>query len=220
MASEETTIDLNNQQSALPPLEYYLVDHFLSDEECDALIAASKPGLQVSMVWDIASGTSIVDKYRKSEQMWWQMQGSELVKKIEQKVAEFTKLPFTHGEGLQVVHYNVGGYYKKHFDYFDPNFEGNKSQIADGGQRLWTCLIYLNTVEEGGETFFPKAKIKVKPIKGRAIIWRNVYSETDHTPNPMTFHSAEPVVKGEKWIATKWVRASVRSEAKTFGFAK
>ena len=57
----------------------------------------------------------------------------------------------------------------------------------------------------GGETNFPYAELKVEPSVGKAIIWHNV--DEQGNVDTSTFHEATPVIEGEKWIATKWLRA-------------
>ena len=53
-------------------------------------------------------------------------------------VSELT-LQFTeHGEGLQVLHYEVGKKYDAHYDYFLDEFN-----TKNGGQRMATLLMYL-----------------------------------------------------------------------------
>lgn len=43
-----------------------------------------------------------------------------------------------HGEGLQVLHYEVGQKYEPHYDYFLDDFN-----TKNGGQRIATLLMYL-----------------------------------------------------------------------------
>jgi hypothetical protein len=43
-----------------------------------------------------------------------------------------------NGEGLQVLHYEVGQKYEPHFDYFLDEFN-----TKNGGQRMATILMYL-----------------------------------------------------------------------------
>lgn len=43
-----------------------------------------------------------------------------------------------HGEGLQVLHYEVGQKYEPHFDYFMDEYN-----TKNGGQRIATLLMYL-----------------------------------------------------------------------------
>jgi hypothetical protein len=62
--------------------------------------------------------------------------------------------------------------------------------------RVLSYIIYLNTVEEGGETEFLYQSQRVKPVKGRIVIW------------PANFpyvHRGNPPLKGEKYILTSWI---------------
>lgn len=43
-----------------------------------------------------------------------------------------------HGEGLQVLHYEVGQKYEAHYDYFLDEYN-----TKNGGQRTATVLMYL-----------------------------------------------------------------------------
>ena len=46
-------------------------------------------------------------------------------------------------------------------------------------QRALAWMVYLNDVEEGGETEFLYQQLKIKPSKGRVVIWpRTIYSPT------------------------------------------
>ncbi|MBA0672429.1 hypothetical protein Goklo_024741, partial [Gossypium klotzschianum] len=67
-----------------------------------------------------------------------------------------------HGEGLQVLHYEVGQKYEPHFDYFVDEYN-----TRHGGQRMATMLLYL-----GGETIFPNAKGNIS-----AVPWWDELSE-------------------------------------------
>jgi len=62
--------------------------------------------------------------------------------------------------------------------------------------------MYLNDVESGGATTFPDVGLRVLPIRGNAAFF------SYDRPHPMTRtqHAGAPVVSGEKWIATKWLR--------------
>lgn len=104
------------------------------------------------------------------------------------------------GQGLQVLNYGIGEQYKSHFDFFPRN----KVDINKGGQRIGTFLIYLNDVTSGGETVFPKIGLSVVPKKGTAIYFHdaNALGQLEQ----MSLHKSVPVIKGEKWVATKWIR--------------
>ena len=65
-------------------------------------------------------------------------------------------------------------------------------------------MIYLNDVEEGGETDFSEINTTFSPKKGMAIVWKN--SNGTGTENPASLHAGMPVIKGRKMIITKWYR--------------
>ena len=62
--------------------------------------------------------------------------------------------------------------------------------------RAFVFSIYLNDVKEGGETEFLHFSKRVKPKKGRIIIW----------PAGMPYvHRGNPPISGEKYILTSWM---------------
>ena len=105
---------------------------------------------------------------------------------------------------MHVLHYAVDQEYKAHHDYFKFDKPGREKAFKTGGQRIATVLMYLADVDEGGETAFPKVKISVKPKKGDAILFYNVTPEGEL--DTKTLHGSLPVVSGEKWTCTKWLR--------------
>ena len=112
--------------------------------------------------------------------------------------------PVENGEGLQILHYRKGGEYRPHFDYFPPEDPGSQAHLKRGGQRVSTMVIYLSAVEDGGGTNFPEIGLTGIPKKGSAVYFE--YCNQDGAIDPLTLHAGMPVLAGEKWIATKWVR--------------
>lgn len=185
-------------------MRFELIDDFLNSNYITAIIEMARPRLTESLVWDPATGLQKKDPYRVSEQMFFQPGENALIAEIERGIADVTELPLQNGEGIQVLHYGPGGYYKPHYDYFDPEFEGNRAALVRGGQRKATFMCYLVEPDEGGGTSFPEIGFTAKPIRGRAIFWRNL--KPDGSLDPTTLHAAEPVVRGEKWAMQKWFR--------------
>ncbi|MFB6466834.1 2OG-Fe(II) oxygenase [Cytobacillus sp. Hz8] len=181
------------------PFITYL-DNFLSDAECDELISLSNERLQPSKIIDSFTGKEKQVPGRTSAGTYFHVNENAFIAKIEQRIMEITDHPVLHGEGLQVLHYQIGEEYKPHFDYFPPN----KVDENKGGQRIGTMLMYLNDVETGGETVFPKLGLAVTPKKGSAVYFHygNHLGQVDR----MSVHSSIPVKAGEKWVATKWIR--------------
>ena len=70
--------------------------------------------------------------------------------------------------------------------------------------RCATALLYLNDGFEGGATSFPKLGITVWPRQGDIL-----YFEYDEETYELAMHAGEPVIKGEKRIASLWIRTDV-----------
>lgn len=185
--------------------EIILFGNFLSDEECNSLIELSKARLVESKVIDSATGGDIKHEARTSNNSFFQYGETELLKTIENRIAQLLNIPMENGEALQVLNYSPGKEYKAHFDYFSPK-NAESIHMKKGGQRVGTFIMYLNDVEEGGETSFPELNIKICPKKGNALFFSYCNDKTQ--TDKRTLHAGNPVIVGSKWISTKWLRQS------------
>jgi len=176
--------------------------NLLSDEECQAMIAAaqSKGMVRSNVISD--SGGQERHAERTSEGMYFQRGETDLVRRVEARIARLLRWPVDNGEGLQILHYLPGAEYKPHYDYFLPHLPGTPRHTASGGQRVGTLILYLNDVDAGGATVFPDVQLSVLPRRGHALFFG--YNQPD--PATRSLHGGTPVVTGEKWIATKWLR--------------
>ena len=68
-----------------------------------------------------------------------------------------------------------------------------------------TIYLYLNDVEAGGETNFPRLDLTVQPKVGRALVWPSVFDENPHAADYRTQHQALPVKEGIKYGANAWL---------------
>lgn len=177
----------------------------LSDDECDALIALSRPRLVRSETVDNATGGSEVNAARTSDGMFFERGETPLIERIERRIAELVRWPLENGEGLQILRYRPGAEYRPHHDYFDPVHPGTARILQRGGQRVGTIVMYLNTPEGGGATTFPEVGLEVAPVRGNAVF----FSYDRAHPATKTLHGGAPVLAGEKWVATKWLRQGV-----------
>ncbi|XP_021773888.1 probable prolyl 4-hydroxylase 4 [Chenopodium quinoa] len=198
----------------------FVYEKFLTDEECDHLISIAKKELKRSAVADNESGDSQFSEVRTSSGAFISNAKDDIVEHIEQKLAVWTFLPQENGEDIQVLRYEEGQKYEAHYDYFV-----DKVNIARGGHRYATVLMYLSDVMKGGETVFPNAElserqkaaiaanddlsecgkkgIAVKPKKGDALLFFSL--SPNAVPDQMSLHGGCPVIEGEKWSATKWI---------------
>ena len=182
-----------------------LYHNFLSDKECDWLIQEARPLLiRSQVVGDTATGSKLDDR-RTSEGMFFaNSHRGAVLDNVEKRIAKLTGMPRENGENVQVLHYAVGAEYVPHYDYFDPRYSAEERHFQRGGQRVASFIMYLNTVQAGGETIFPRLNIKVKPVRGNALLFYNC--DERGVIDPRTLHGGAPVLGGEKWIATKWIR--------------
>ncbi|KAJ7564828.1 hypothetical protein O6H91_02G035500 [Diphasiastrum complanatum] len=194
-----------------------LFPNFANAEQCRAIVALAKSHLtpsslalrkgetmETTMNIRTSSGTFLSASQDKTGTLAW----------VEEKMARATMVPRTHGEAFNVLRYELGQKYNCHYDYFDPIEYGPQKS-----QRMASFLLYLSDVEEGGETMFPYEDyknmnvhydfkqcigLKVKPRQGDALLFYSMFP--NGTFDRTSLHGSCPVLKGEKWVATKWIR--------------
>jgi prolyl 4-hydroxylase len=174
----------------------------LSDDECADLVAAAGQRLARSLTVETKTGGEALNVDRTSDGMFFERGENELVARIERRIAALLRWPVHYGEGLQVLRYAPGAQYRPHYDYFDPGEPGTPTILRRGGQRVATLVIYLQEPEQGGATTFPDIGLEVAPKRGTAVFFS--YDRPD--PATRTLHGGAPVLAGEKWVATKWLR--------------
>ena len=109
-----------------------------------------------------------------------------------------------------------GQFYRIHHDYVE-----HERNVMEG-PRILTILIYLNHVEEGGETRFDffghdddndnknnqnnndDNDICIVPKVGRIVIWPSVLNDSPLDRDDRTEHEALIVRKGKKYAANIW----------------
>lgn len=171
-----------------------VLGNVLSDEECDELIRLSKDKMHRSKI----GVTHELNEIRTSSSMFFQDNENDIISKIEKRVSSIMNIPIEHGDGIQILKYTPGQEYKAHFDFFTSTSKAAKNN------RISTIIMYLNNVEQGGETYFPELNFSVSPQKGMAVYFEYFYN--DKNLNELTLHGGAPVIIGEKWVATQWMR--------------
>jgi prolyl 4-hydroxylase len=183
-----------------------VLNGILSPDECRRLIALSEGKLKRSTVVEKHTGNIEISDVRLSDGCHFGRGENALVQALESRIAAFTGIPVEQGEPLQILHYNAGGEYLPHHDYFHHAESGSAQHLQRGGQRIATMVIYLSAVAQGGETFFPELELTVKPHPGSAVYFE--YVNQSGQLDSRCLHAGRPVAQGDKWIATKWLRTS------------
>ena len=179
--------------------------NLLGVEECESLITAARARLARSLTVETKTGGEALNADRTSDGMFFERGETELVQRIEARIAKLLNWPLDHGEGLQILRYSPGAQYRPHYDYFDPKEPGTPTILRRGGQRVGTLVMYLQEPEAGGATTFPDIGLEVAPVRGTGVF----FSYDRPEPATRTLHGGAPVLGGEKWVATKWLREGV-----------
>ncbi|KAK8942611.1 hypothetical protein KSP39_PZI009630 [Platanthera zijinensis] len=196
---------------------------FATPEQCHAIIKIAKSKLAPSSLALRKGETAESTKgIRTSSGTFLSASedSTETLKYIEEKIARATMIPRNHGEAFNILRYEIGQKYASHYDSFNPTEYGPQKS-----QRVASFLLYLSDVEEGGETMFPFENglnmdanydyqkcigLKVKPRRGDGLLFYSLM--TNGTIDPTSLHGSCPVIKGEKWVATKWLRNDIHNK--------
>ncbi len=181
-----------------------LIENFLSPAECEEMIALSQASCRPRTSSTRRQENIVRLLIGTSEGAMFQRGEVPVVARVENRIAELMRWPVENGEGIQVLHYRAGGEYRPHYDYFPPHSPGSAKQMVQGGQRIATLIMYLNEVPDGGATIFPGLTLGVAPRRGTVVYFS--YFTSLGQIDSATLHGGSPVLSGEKWIATKWLR--------------
>ena len=187
-----------------PFTQLYTINNFLSDEECDCLMQHIDRTVRPSTVSN-PTDDCVISDYRTSKTADLSYFCDDFYLKIDRKITEVMGFPPFLGETMQAQRYEPGQYYKEHWDFFMPGTQENRIYCEWMGQRTWTTMIYLNDVNNGGETYFKHLKLRIKPRKGLLLAWNNLYK--NGLPNLKTMHEACPPINESKYVITKWWRS-------------
>jgi len=185
-----------------------VIEGFASAEICDWLIERARPRLKRAAIYDQQDGQSRADKARTNSDSYFSIPDSDLILLfVRARIAAVTGLPTGGMEAASVMHYDVGQVFEHHYDYLDPGLPGYSEELALGGQRLATFLLYMNDDYEAAETDFPRIGWKYRGRKGDAMFFSNV--DASGEADPLTLHAGLAPTRGQKWLLSQWIRARV-----------
>jgi len=193
----------------------FVIDDFLTDEECEFIKTVSKDGLKLASVSFLDKekdkyGPKSNYKGRTNQSNWIKKEKYPEMLKISQRIGDLMNCDYRYFEDFQVIHYNVSEEYRYHYDAYDKKEVAKYHKYcSQRGNRIGTVLVYLNDVEEGGETGFDlidglKEPLLVEAKKGRLVLFNNL--NPDGSLNMKSRHAGLPIKKGEKWAFNLWLR--------------
>lgn len=180
---------------------------FLSDEEIEYLTNPDAFG----HTWEDASDTGGIDEFgrvipvfsshRSTGVIWCTKtcHSHPIAHRLRARISEVVRVHPHYFEGFQLLRYKKDQYYKSHHD------SGGRREENAGKHRIYTFFVYLNDVEDGGETSFPILGLKVKPARGSAVLWPSVFNHDPWAIDIRTTHAAEVLKSGEKYSMNVWV---------------
>ena len=216
----ENCIEKNTALDERPPMKVRLlhvsppvlaIDNFFTPQECLQVEHVAMPP-QTKAAYDSASKdrnapvqvdskTFTLAQSTRTSTSWFCYYRS--VPTLLSKARDRLGIPLSHMEEPQIVRYQTGQEFSWHYD------EVPKPQLSNGGQRLATLLVYLNTVQHGGGTIFRDLydrhgqPLCMQPTQGSALLFFPAYA--DGTPDDRTLHKGEVVAMDEKRIIQMWI---------------
>lgn len=176
----------------------------ITQTECEHIIELATPLVKTSIVSGEKGG--FVSPGRKSSNCWIAHNTTKITGDVCRRIANTVGMSLDHAEKMQVIYYPQGGEYKPHYDGWEhDNSEKQRRVMKRGGQRLVTALVYLNDVEEGGGTIFPRKDVTVDAKMGNMVVFSNCEEDTNKK-DEQSLHGGMPVIKGEKWAFNLWFR--------------
>jgi hypothetical protein len=181
------------------------IRNFLPVAVCEWIISRARGRIQRALVHDVTTAAVRLEAGRNNTAFEFGFLDLDLVVLlVRARIAATVDIPVAVLETPQVLHYDVGERYVRHHDYFDPLQPSHAAQIAAGGQRIVTFLVYLNEAYEGGATDFPLIGLRHRGGSGDALYFGNV--DPGGAPDPRTLHAGLAPTKGEKWLLSQWIR--------------
>ena len=180
--------------------ELFAVGDFFTPEECGRLMAMIDAVAQPSRAYDASYDSGYRTSYSGDVDPH-----DPFVRKLQRRLDDLLGIDPSYGETIQGQRYLPGQQFQAHCDWFPGDTAYWEEEKRTGGQRSITAMAYLNAVEEGGATAFPHLGVSIEPTPGALLIWNN--ADPEGNPNPWTIHAGMPVVRGVKYIITKWYRS-------------
>jgi prolyl 4-hydroxylase len=179
--------------------ELWALGNFLDPIECGRLITLIDATARPSQAYHVDYSSGIRTSYSGDLDP-----RDPFIRKLETRFSRLLGIEPVYGETIQGQRYTAGQEFKQHIDWFTPDSVPWSIERDHGGQRNFTAMVYLNEVEEGGETDFPFLDLAIAPRRGTLVVWNN--ADENGVPNPWMIHAGNPVTRGFKYIITKWYR--------------
>ena len=183
--------------------DIYEIENFLTDDECDRIIAKIRPNLENQAIRYLERADNFVENMARTYQSV--MVPRREIPTVIDKLLTMTECERENVGYTHCIHYEEGKMQQIlcHIDslQYPENrlFKTFRGDRADGYGHHCIAIVfcYLNDVENGGDTFFNNLGLHVKPKRGTGLI--HFPSDLDGRPDVRTLHQGSPA-KDEKWL--------------------
>jgi len=128
------------------------------------------------------------------------------VNQVTNKVSLLFRLKKQLCEYPELIAYEKGGVFERHFDAaLNGSMAGKDAGKEERSQRVFTAVLYLNDDFSGGTTGFPRLDVELQPQSGRLAFWQNTRIGGLGV-HPLSMHEGHPVTEGYKQIISFWFR--------------
>lgn len=197
-----------------PAAKIWVVRDFITPNECDILLKFAEGNLTRATVGDDENkGGVTYSEHRRAQQAHYTVPNGDdplwpLMRRVFSMTNQHANMNLSpNGQaGFTVIQYNVNDEYTPHCDGYCDGSSFRK------GSRVATAVLYCKTAARGGGTTFTKADVFVKPEVGMATFFTFKDPVTNLMDQGYTEHSGCPILEGEKWITTVWMREETKWE--------
>ena len=184
-----------SSRALVPDGSIRLFPAFVTPAECAHVATGLSDLMAPASVLDPATGRTVPHPIRSADEAAYGPTREDLaIRAINLRIAAASGTAVDQGEALTILRYAPRQRFGLHSDVL----------ARTRNQRVATMLLYLNDAFEGGETVFPDHELVVTPRAGDALLFLNTLP--DGRPDPRKRHAGRPVVRGVKWLATRWIR--------------
>lgn len=204
---------------AFPASNISLLTGFATPQECRHVMDAAQPRLRPATVNSEDNATAYSMSRRAHAATLDPDFGdpTNLVTKLSRRAFDLANhvtgynLDPRGQEPFSVIYYN-GSKTKEGVipDEYRPHCDGS----CDGsphlhGGRVATLLLYCAVADEGGATTFTNARTLAAPRPNDAVFFSYFDKDTAQMDTGITQHSGCPVLSGDKWVMTLWMRRGI-----------
>jgi len=189
----------------MDPYVAYL-DNALTDSECDEIIEKCDNDLPIAPIFDQYSGEIITKtEYRTCKLGDITSDVYPDFQKLKSRLSELVFRDQNTQESFNLLKYDPGDLVVPHVDgynFIDSEFNGE--QKPEMLQRVMTTIVYLNDIDSGGETYFPKLDVTIQPRRGRMVIWHNCGSDARRQHPDSVHQGFTPLTETKYVLSVFW----------------